>query len=126
MYRIVTVVGALEGPVWWPVGTTCQLRIDIDLTAEAARDVSRSGMVAAIRSFVTSAGDFSACPKLTGDTVVVIQHVYQPRRDERLAHAKVIEVTRLPSLADLVSPDALSVGTAHDAGEEPGPTLRYQ
>jgi hypothetical protein len=109
MYRIVTLIGALEGPIWWPVGSTCQLRIDVDLTAGLARDVSRSGMIGAIRSYVTSAGDFSACPKLTGDSLVVIQHVFQPRLNERLAHAKVVEVRQLPSLADLVSRDALMV-----------------
>ncbi|HJP89169.1 MAG TPA: hypothetical protein VJ850_09060 [Candidatus Limnocylindrales bacterium] len=105
--RRVTLHGTLEGPIWWPIGVTAQLPITLDLGAEAARDALRSGMIAAIRSACESAGDFSAMPRLTGDSIIVIEH-----RSSRLhgwnGRGRVIEVTDLPSLAEYVAADSCS------------------
>jgi len=107
--RTVRLVGTLTGDIWMP-NTEAQLPIDVDLVAEAGRDVSNSGMVAAIRAAVDGAGDFRSA-RLTADSFVVVEHrrVGPPDGTVR-SWARRVDVADLPSLRDFVAADTFTYG----------------
>ncbi len=106
--RNVTLYGTLVGPIWWPA-IEAQLPIEVNLIAEAARDVSRSGMVEAIRSAVDGAGDFQSA-RLTADSFIMVGHrrAGAPNGSIR-SWARRVDCVNLPSLADYVAVDTFSV-----------------
>jgi hypothetical protein len=107
--RTVKLYGTLTGPIWWP-SLEGQLSITVDLVAEAARDVSRSGLVAAIRAAVDNAGDFRVA-RLTADSFVMVEHRRLGPPDGTVrSWARRVDVVALPSLADYVAPDAYALG----------------
>lgn len=102
--RSVTLYGTLTGPIWQPL-VGGQLPITADLVAEAARDVSHSGMVAAIRSVVDGAGDFRSA-RLTADSFVIVEHRrLGPPGGTVRTWARRVDVARLPSLTEYVNHD---------------------
>jgi len=101
--------GVLQGDLWWP-RVTGQLPVTLDLGAEARRDVSRCGRIAAIKAACDTAGDFSSAVKLTADSVVVVVHRRMNRTGTLLTRSRVVPVTNLPSLAEYVDPDAFALG----------------
>jgi hypothetical protein len=105
--RSVTLYGHLFGETWWPGGEG-QLSITVDLIAESARDVSRSGMVAAIRAAVDGAGDFRSA-RLTADSFVIVEHrrIGPPDGTVR-SWSRRVDVADLPSLSDYVASDTYS------------------
>ena len=107
--RTVTLHGVLIGPIWWPA-VEGRLAIAVDLIAESARDVSRSGLVEAIRAAVDGAGDFQSA-RLTADSFVIVEHRRLGPPDGTVrSWARRVDVADLPSLADYVLPDAYAVG----------------
>src|SRR5687768_3459354 len=108
MQRTVTLVGTLEGPIWTPAGTA-QKPVQVDLTRIASTYVNAtgSGLVEAAQS-VCDDGDFRSA-RLTGDSVIVIEHC-EFRRNGWVSHVRTVAVTRLPSLADYVTVNAIGLG----------------
>jgi len=106
--RAVTLVGTLEGPIWWPA-VTAQKPIQADLTRIAAGygNATGSGLIEAIES-VTDDGDFRSA-RLTGDSFVHIEH-RRLRANGWTSRLRMVVVTNLPSLADYVAPDSLGLG----------------
>jgi len=105
--RTVTLYATLTGETWWPSGEG-QLSITVDLIAESARDVSRSGMVAAIRAAVDGAGDFRSA-RLTADSFVMIEHRRLGPPDGTVrSWSRRVDVADLPSLSDYVASDTYS------------------
>ncbi len=106
--RNVTLYGTLTGPIWWPA-IEAQLPIEVNLMAEAARDVSRSSMVEAIRSAVDGAGDFQSA-RLTADSFIMVERrrAGAPNGTVR-SWARRVDVTSLPSLAEYVDAGAFTV-----------------
>jgi hypothetical protein len=107
--RTVRLYGTLTGPIWWP-SIEGRLSITVDLIAESARDVSRSGLVAAIRSAVNGAGDFQSA-RLTADSFVMVEHRRLGPPDGTVrSWTRRVDVAALPSLADYIAPDAYAFG----------------
>jgi hypothetical protein len=107
MRRSVTLVGAIEGRIWM-AAVTAQKPLQADLTRIAGTYVNAtgSGLVEAARSLCDD-GDFQSA-RLTGDSVIVIEHRV-PSAHGWVSHVRVVDVTALPSLADYVSANALTV-----------------
>ena len=107
MHRTVTLVGAIEGTIWMPA-VTAQKPVQADLTRIASTYVNAtgSGLVEAARSLCDD-GDFQSA-RLTGDSFIVIEH-RMPSPHGWVAHVRIVDVTALPSLADCVSANALTV-----------------
>ena len=102
--RAITLYGTLTGETWM-TQVEAQLQITLDLVADTARDVSRSGMVAAIRSAVDHAGDFRSA-RLTGDSFVLVEHRRLGPPDGTVrSWSRRIDVADLPSLADYIASD---------------------
>lgn len=106
-HRAAMLHGAFEGEFWWPRATG-QLPVTLDLQAEARRDVSCSGRVAAIKAACQSAGDFSSLAKLTADSVVVLVHSRMTDNGTLLTRSRTVSVRSLPSLAEYVDADAFA------------------
>jgi hypothetical protein len=106
--RAVTLVGTLEGPIWWPA-VTAQKSVQADLIHIAAGYVNAtgSGLIEAIES-VTDDGDFRSA-RLTGDSFVLIEH-RRLRANGWTSRLRAVHVKNLPSLADYVAPDSLALG----------------
>ena len=107
-HRAAMLHGTFVGDLWWPRATG-QLAVTLDLQAEARRDVSCSGRVAAIKAACQGAGDFSTAAKLTADSVVVLVHSRMTRTGTLLTRSRTVPVTDLPSLANYVATDSLAM-----------------
>jgi hypothetical protein len=105
--RSVTLVGTLEGPIWMPAATA-QKPVQADLTRMAAGYVNAngSGLIEAVKG-LTDDGDFRSA-RLTGDSVVRIEH-RRLRRNRWISRVRTVDVTTLPSLAGYVAPDSFAL-----------------
>jgi hypothetical protein len=107
--RRVTLYGTLHGPIWQP-GPDCQLPIEVDLITSNARDVSRSGLVAAVKAAVDSAGDFRSA-RLTADSFILFEHrqvgppAWAQGGSTVRSWARRVDVIDLPSLSEYVAAD---------------------
>lgn len=98
-----TILGAVEGSLWWPVGEPAQKPISYSFkrsetpppfvnSAETLREAVEQLMTA-------EGGDFSDAPRLTADTFLLVRH---DSPSGRRTVSRWFDLTRFPSISDYV------------------------
>lgn len=104
MQTTFTILGAVTGELWWPMGAEAFKPITFRFAREGRPFVTEADtLTGAVEALMRAEdGDFSSEAKLTGDSVLVVERVSSRRTTKRW-----FPVTMLPSIAQYVAADVI-------------------